>query len=85
MATSFACRLGLIVFAATTLDAAWSGFDIAGGLTNALLRTALFYGLGLVAGGLAGRLMEEQSVIDFERWKVAALAEVAGETANSRA
>jgi len=83
VATSFACRLGLLVFAATTLDAAWSGTDIAGGLSNALLRMVLFYGLGLVAGGLAGVLMEEQSKLDFERWKSAALAQAAGNTANS--
>lgn len=83
MAVSFACRLGLLVFAATTLDAAWSGSDIAGGLTAGLMRMVLFYGLGLVAGGLASGLMEEQSKIDFERWKLAVLAQSARETANS--
>ncbi|MBI1349113.1 hypothetical protein GC163_22820 [bacterium] len=83
MSTSFACRLGLLAFAATTLDAAWSGADLAGGLTNALIRMVLFYGLGLVAGGLASALMEEQSRIDFEQWKASVLAQTDANAANS--
>lgn len=69
MATSFAGRLALIGFAATALDAAWSGTDLASGLNRALWNVVVLYGLGLVVGYIAGRLMEEMAQNDFERWK----------------
>jgi len=72
LASAVACRLGLLAFAATALDAAWSGADLAGGITHALVRLAAFYGLGLVCGGMAGWLVEEQAQQEFERWKAAA-------------
>ena len=72
MAQQFAGRLGLLAFAATALDAAWSGLDLGGGVTLALVRLAIFYGLGLICGGLAGWLMEEQAQQEFDRWKAAA-------------
>ncbi|OYW23876.1 MAG: hypothetical protein B7Z55_03095 [Planctomycetales bacterium 12-60-4] len=72
MAVAFACRLGLLAFAATALDAAWAGTDLSGGITAALVRLAAFYALGLVCGGMAGWLVEEQAQQEFERWKAAA-------------
>lgn len=77
LAVTFACRLGLLAFAATALEAAVTGQDLAAGIFQALLRLALFYGLGLVCGGAAGWLMEERAQQDFEHWKAAADAPVA--------
>lgn len=71
MAATFACRLGLLAFAATAFEAAATGLDLAGGITAALGRLIVFYGLGLVCGGAAGWLMEERAQQDFENWKEA--------------
>lgn len=71
MAATFACRLGLLAFAATALEAAVTGLDLSGGIAVALGRLVLFYGLGLVCGGAAGWLMEERAQQDFENWKQA--------------
>uniref|UniRef100_A0A7C2K0U5 DUF1206 domain-containing protein n=1 Tax=Schlesneria paludicola TaxID=360056 RepID=A0A7C2K0U5_9PLAN len=78
MARQFALQLGLLAFAASTADAAVTGQDVSGGLWTALGRLAVFYGLGLVCGGLARLLVDEQVQRDFERWLAAADA-----TANS--
>ncbi len=69
MANVFASRLGLMAFAATALEAAWSGTDLAGGVTTSLVHLVLFYGLGWLTGLLAGWLVEEQAQAEFERWK----------------
>jgi hypothetical protein len=80
VARQFAFRLSLLVFAATTADGAVTGSDLAGGLTTGLLRMAVFYGLGLVCGGLATLLIDEQVAQDFERWNAAADAASASTT-----
>lgn len=72
MADAFASRLGLIAFAATALECAWSGMDAYGGITLALVRLLTFYALGWVVGAIAGWLMEEVAQRDFEDWKSAA-------------
>jgi len=76
----FAFRLGLLAFAATTAEGAVTGLDAAGGLTTGLVRMAVFYGLGLVCGGLAQLLIDEQAQKEFDRWKAAADAAPASTT-----
>ncbi len=80
MAAAYASRLGLIAFGATAFEAACAGTDLIGGVTTALVRLAMFYGLGLVCGGIAGRLAEEQARQDLERWIEAAEAPAAAMT-----
>jgi len=72
--------LGLLAFAATTAEGAVTGLDAAGGLTTGLVRMAVFYGLGLVCGGLAQLLIDEQAQKEFDRWKAAADAAPASTT-----
>ncbi|MDZ4683535.1 MAG: hypothetical protein SH850_00505 [Planctomycetaceae bacterium] len=80
MVRQFAFRLGLLAFAATTAEGAVTGLDAAGGLTTGLVRMAVFYGLGLVCGGLAQLLIDEQAQKEFDRWKAAADAAPASTT-----
>jgi len=80
VARLFAFRLSLLAFAATTAEGAVTGSDAASGLMAGLVRMAVFYGLGLVCGGLATVLMDEQVAQDFERWKAAADAAPASTT-----
>jgi hypothetical protein len=80
VARLFAFRLCLLAFAATTADAAVTGQDAAAGLTAGLVRMAVFYGLGLVCGGLATLLIDEQVQQEFDRWKAAADAAPASTT-----
>ncbi|HUQ72429.1 MAG TPA: hypothetical protein VM165_23075 [Planctomycetaceae bacterium] len=80
MVRQFAFRLGLLAFAATTAEGAVTGLDAAGGLTTGLVRMAAFYGLGLVCGGLARLLIDEQVQKEFDRWKAAADAAPASTT-----
>uniref|UniRef100_A0A7C4QGW8 Uncharacterized protein n=1 Tax=Schlesneria paludicola TaxID=360056 RepID=A0A7C4QGW8_9PLAN len=65
MATQFAGRLALLVFAASALDQLWSVDDLSAALTHVLGATAGFYGLGLICGDLARRLVEEDAQREF--------------------
>lgn len=67
MVRQFAGRLSLLVFGATAMEGAVMGFPTESVLTTALLRMAVFYGLGLVCGGLAQWLVEEAARDDFAR------------------
>jgi hypothetical protein len=68
MAWTIACRLGLLAFAATALDAAWTGSDLVGGVLTGLGRTAVLFGVGLACGEIARRLMDEAAQQEFSRW-----------------
>jgi hypothetical protein len=72
VATQFASRLALVVFAASAAERVWSCTNLGAALTDVLVYTALFYGLGLVCGDLARRLVEEDAEREFETWKAAA-------------
>jgi hypothetical protein len=69
---TFAGRLGSLAFAATALDAAWQGADLAAGVTAALGRLVLFFIIGAGLGEIARRLMEEVVQAEFARWIAAA-------------
>lgn len=71
MATQFASRLALVVFAASAAEQLWSCSDLSAALASVLVHTAVFYGLGLVCGDLARRLVEEDAEREFEQWKAA--------------
>ena len=72
MAQQFASRLALLVFAASAAERIWSDADLSGTLTTVLLRTAVFYGLGLVCGELARQLVEEDAEREFKTLQAAA-------------
>lgn len=72
MAQHFASRLALLVFAASAAERLWSDADLSGTLTTILIRTAVFYGLGLICGELAQQLVEENAQREFEKWQAAA-------------
>jgi hypothetical protein len=67
MVRQFAGRLSLLAFGATAAEGALQGFPLEGVLKVALLRLALFYGLGLVCGRLAQWLVEEAAQSEFAR------------------
>lgn len=66
MAVPFACRLALLVFAATALEQIWSVDDLSAALGRVLTATAVFFGLGLICGEMARRLAEEQAQREVE-------------------
>lgn len=72
MAWSFAGRLALLAFAATSAAGVGSGAALGDVLTTALIRLTVFYGLGLLSGALAQALMEERAQQEFERLIAAA-------------
>jgi hypothetical protein len=71
VATQFASRLALLVFAASAIELMGSRGDLSGTLTTMLIRTAVFYGLGLVCGDLARQLVEEDAQRAFDQWQAA--------------
>ncbi len=68
MAVQFAVRLALLAFAATSLEGLVAGGDLVGVIQLALIRVVGFYVTGLLCGGVAERLMEEQANGEFARW-----------------
>lgn len=68
MAVQFAVRLALLAFAATSLVGLIAGGDLVGVIQFALFRVVAFYVTGLLCGGVAERLMDEQANGDFARW-----------------
>jgi hypothetical protein len=71
VATQFAGRLALLVFAASAAERLWSPHDLSSALSTVLVHTAVFYGFGLICGELARRLVEEDATREFEAWKAA--------------
>jgi hypothetical protein len=67
VARQFASRLALIAFTAASLRGLISGADFQGTLQTALIAMAVFYGLGLVLGELARRVVEEHVVAEWAR------------------
>ena len=67
MAGQFAARLSLIAFAVVTLRGAIESAEFHGTMTAAMLAAAAFFGLGLVAGELARRTVEEIAHKEFEK------------------
>ena len=59
MAVQFASRLSLIAFATMSVRGILTAADFEGALKAALIAAAGFYGLGLVVGELARRVIEE--------------------------
>jgi uncharacterized membrane protein len=69
VAKQFACRISLIAFATATIRGAISGADFEGTISAALLALALFFGIGLVCGELARRLVEEHVRNEVDRMR----------------
>ncbi len=67
MTKQFASRLALIAFAAASLRGLISGAAFQGTLQAALVAMAVFYGLGLVLGDLARRVVEEHVLAEWAR------------------
>lgn len=67
MARQFAGRLALVAFATASVRGLISGAEFQGTLQGALIVLAVFYGLGLVLGDLARRVVEENAQAEFTR------------------
>jgi hypothetical protein len=59
VAVQFASRLSLVAFATMSVRGILTGADFEGALKAALIAAGLFYGLGLLLGELARRVIEE--------------------------
>ena len=59
MTNLFASRLSLIAFATASARGVMTGADFTGTLKAALIAAAVFYGLGLIFGDLARRVVED--------------------------
>ena len=69
MALHYAFRLSLIAFATESVRGIISHSDFIGATQSALLAAVIFFGLGLVLGEIATRLVEESARASFENWK----------------
>ncbi len=69
MALHYAFRLSLIAFATESVRGIFSHADFIGATQSALIAAVLFFGLGLVLGEVATRLVEESARASFEKWK----------------
>ena len=67
MASLFASRLSLIAFATVSVRGVITGAEFEGTLKSALFAAVVFYGLGLVVGELARRVIEDNVRSEFER------------------
>ena len=65
----FANRLSLIAFATASIRGLLDGSDFQGTIQGALVVLAVFYGLGLVFGEWARRLVEENARHEITRLK----------------
>lgn len=63
----FATRLSLIAFATASLRGLMYGAEFQSTLEQALVALAGFYGLGLICGDLARRVVEENAQAEFTR------------------
>ncbi len=69
MALHYAFRLSLIAFATESVRGIISHTDFLGATQSALIAAVIFFGLGLVFGEVASRLVEESVRASFEKWK----------------
>ncbi|QDV53039.1 hypothetical protein [Gimesia fumaroli] len=69
MALHYAFRLSLIAFATESVRGILSHTDFIGATQSALVAAVIFFGLGLVLGEVATRLVEESARASFEKWK----------------
>ncbi|WP_339731252.1 hypothetical protein [uncultured Gimesia sp.] len=69
MALHYAFRLSLIAFATESVRGIISHSDFFGATQSALIAAVIFFGLGLVLGEVATRLVEESARASFEKWK----------------
>lgn len=69
MALHYAFRLSLIAFATESVRGILSHADFIGATQSALVAAVIFFGLGLVLGEVATRLVEESARASFEKWK----------------
>ncbi len=69
MALHYAFRLSLIAFATESVRGIFSHADFTGATQSAFVAAAIFFGLGLMLGEVATRLIEESSRASFEQWK----------------
>ncbi len=69
MALHYAFRLSLIAFATESVRGIFSHADFIGATQSALVAAIIFFGLGLVLGEIATRLVEESARASFETWK----------------
>ncbi|MFK7777349.1 MAG: hypothetical protein QM501_04420 [Gimesia sp.] len=69
MALHYAFRLSLIAFATESVRGILSHTDFIGATQSALVAAVIFFGLGLVLGEIATRLVEESERAIFEKWK----------------
>ena len=67
VAKQFASRLALIAFAAASLRGLTCGAAFGATIQTALVAMAIFYGLGLVLGELARRVVEEHVTAEWAR------------------
>jgi hypothetical protein len=71
MAVQFASRLSLIAFATVSFRGMLTSIDFEGSLKAALIAAAGFYGLGLVLGELARRVVEESVASELSNLEAA--------------
>ena len=67
MAVQYASRLSLVAFATAAVRGLLMRSELVAALQASLLAAAAFYGLGLLLGDLARRLVEEHARAEFER------------------
>jgi hypothetical protein len=63
----FASRLSLVAFATAAARGLLASTPFAAAIYSALVAGAAFYGIGLLLGDLARRLVEEHARSEFER------------------
>ena len=69
MGVQFAIRLSLIAFATASIRGLLNGDDFQGTIQGALVALAVFYGLGLIFGEWARRLVEDNARHEITRLK----------------
>jgi hypothetical protein len=70
VAVQFASRLSLIAFATVSIRGLIAGTDFQGTIQTALIAMAAFYGLGLIFGELARRVIEENVHAEIARLRI---------------
>jgi len=66
VAKVFAARLSLITFTAVVIDSLISGMAFRDGIGSAMSTGAIAFGLGLIVGELARRIIEENAEAEFD-------------------
>jgi hypothetical protein len=65
VAKQFAIRLSLIMFAVSVIESAVIGEPFHAGLTAAGTKALCFFGIGLLVGEIARRVVEENAIAEF--------------------